>query len=199
MSFYAARTPSTCRWLLRPKSDGGGRQPKLPRPDGKPLSAVLPYGPSQPSNRVVDGRLLLGAALFGGGWGLAGVCPGPAVVSFGAALASRGSVGGLQYLFLPAMLAGMAVHDAVTAPAPLASVVNHAKGVTTAAPSLSGASSESAFTERAGTPDAAGDDDGMHCVDGVCYLRPRGHGSRGAVGGGIERYTPHQRRASPKE
>jgi uncharacterized membrane protein YedE/YeeE len=34
-----------------------------------------------PTNRKIDGRLLLGALLFGLGWGLGGYCPGPAVVS----------------------------------------------------------------------------------------------------------------------
>jgi len=46
----------------------------------KPLAAddyVLPSGGS------IDGRLLLGAAVFGVGWGLSGYCPGPAVVSLG--------------------------------------------------------------------------------------------------------------------
>src|SRR5262245_40398159 len=34
-----------------------------------------------PDNQAVDRRLLLGAALFGVGWGLVGLCPGPAVAS----------------------------------------------------------------------------------------------------------------------
>jgi len=34
---------------------------------------------SIPTNRVIDLPLLVGAALFGTGWGLAGVCPGPAL------------------------------------------------------------------------------------------------------------------------
>ncbi len=37
-----------------------------------------------PSSDQIDTRLLLGAALFGVGWGLAGFCPGPALVSLGA-------------------------------------------------------------------------------------------------------------------
>jgi uncharacterized membrane protein YedE/YeeE len=36
---------------------------------------------SVPSRSEVDGRLLLGAALFGVGWGLGGFCPGPGLVS----------------------------------------------------------------------------------------------------------------------
>ena len=36
---------------------------------------------SLPLTTGIDRRLLLGAALFGIGWGIAGFCPGPAVVS----------------------------------------------------------------------------------------------------------------------
>jgi hypothetical protein len=35
----------------------------------------------EPPSRVIDARLIGGAALFGVGWGLAGFCPGPAIVS----------------------------------------------------------------------------------------------------------------------
>lgn len=34
-----------------------------------------------PTRNDIDGRLVLGAALFGIGWGLAGLCPGPALAS----------------------------------------------------------------------------------------------------------------------
>ncbi|MDT7951424.1 MAG: DUF6691 family protein [Acetobacteraceae bacterium] len=36
-----------------------------------------------PATRPIDGRLIAGAALFGIGWGLAGLCPGPAIASLG--------------------------------------------------------------------------------------------------------------------
>jgi uncharacterized membrane protein YedE/YeeE len=39
---------------------------------------------SLPPRRAIDHRLILGAALFGVGWGLGGFCPGPAVVSLAA-------------------------------------------------------------------------------------------------------------------
>lgn len=48
----------------------------------------------------VTRSVMLGAAVFGAGWGLAGYCPGPAVVSLGLG-AREGSV------FLAAMLGGM--------------------------------------------------------------------------------------------
>lgn len=53
-----------------------------------------------PTATRVDRRLLGGAALFGAGWGLAGICPGPALVLIGA-----GRAEGL--VFGAAMLAGM--------------------------------------------------------------------------------------------
>lgn len=54
-----------------------------------------------PSARRIDRPLLLGAGLFGVGWGIGGFCPGPAWASLG-----LGAAGTLA--FLPAMLAGMA-------------------------------------------------------------------------------------------
>ena len=35
----------------------------------------------EPQRRVIDMRLVVGASIFGVGWGLAGLCPGPAIVS----------------------------------------------------------------------------------------------------------------------
>ncbi|MGN6105689.1 MAG: DUF6691 family protein [Kofleriaceae bacterium] len=55
-----------------------------------------------PERRDIDGRLVAGSAIFGIGWGLAGLCPGPALVS-----AASGSVAALA--FVAAMLAGMAI------------------------------------------------------------------------------------------
>jgi len=58
-----------------------------------------------PASNRVDGSLLIGSAIFGVGWGLAGVCPGPAIVN-------------LAYFdphaltFFVAMLAGMAIERA---------------------------------------------------------------------------------------
>ena len=52
----------------------------------------------------IDRRLLLGAAIFGLGWGLQGYCPGPAVVAAGLGHWTA-------LVFLPAMLAGAWVAD----------------------------------------------------------------------------------------
>lgn len=61
-----------------------------------------------PGNSRIDARLVGGGLLFGAGWGLSGYCPGPALVALGA-----GNVDALW--FVGAMLAGMAVHDALAA------------------------------------------------------------------------------------
>jgi hypothetical protein len=53
-----------------------------------------------PSKRDLDGRLLGGAIVFGSGWGLAGLCPGPAIAGL-----VTGSPAIL--LFVGAMLVGM--------------------------------------------------------------------------------------------
>lgn len=60
-----------------------------------------------PPTHHLDARLLGGAVLFGAGWGLGGLCPGPAVASLGTApLLFIGT-------FVAAMIAGMALHKAV--------------------------------------------------------------------------------------
>ncbi|MEQ8954931.1 MAG: YeeE/YedE family protein [Gammaproteobacteria bacterium] len=56
-----------------------------------------------PGKINIDQRLLLGAVLFGIGWGIAGFCPGPAL----AALVSLNST---VLLFVAAMIAGMVLH-----------------------------------------------------------------------------------------
>jgi uncharacterized protein len=58
-----------------------------------------------PTTRHIDKRLVVGGLLFGIGWGLAGICPGPALVLLG-----TGSIKGI--VFLVAMLAGMAIFEA---------------------------------------------------------------------------------------
>lgn len=57
-----------------------------------------------PGQGPLDRRLLVGSALFGAGWGLAGYCPGPAIVA-----SASGS--GRAWLFTAAMIAGMAIHQ----------------------------------------------------------------------------------------
>lgn len=52
-----------------------------------------------PDTALIDARLVLGAVIFGIGWGLGGYCPGPAISSLGFGNAE-------SYWFVPAMLAG---------------------------------------------------------------------------------------------
>jgi uncharacterized membrane protein YedE/YeeE len=59
---------------------------------------------SLPTARTVDWRLVAGAAIFGVGWGLVGLCPGPALV--GLTIAFRPVA-----IFVAAMLAGMALFE----------------------------------------------------------------------------------------
>lgn len=56
-----------------------------------------------PGTMLVDRKLAIGAILFGAGWGIGGLCPGPALADL--ALAT-----GPTLIFVAAMLAGMIVH-----------------------------------------------------------------------------------------
>ena len=62
-----------------------------------------------PSRKDLDRSLLIGALLFGSGWGLGGYCPGPAITSLGS-----GSLNAL--LFVIAMGFGMLLADRVISP-----------------------------------------------------------------------------------
>ena len=59
-----------------------------------------------PGRNDIDRRLVVGAALFGAGWGLAGFCPGPALVSLAAGQAQAA-------VFVVSMVAGMALFEAM--------------------------------------------------------------------------------------
>lgn len=83
----AAIVPSAIAYLIRGHMDRPLLEPRF----------------SIPENRLVNWPLLVGAALFGIGWGLVGFCPGPALAGL--------VLGAWQpWLFVFAMLAGMAVH-----------------------------------------------------------------------------------------
>lgn len=71
-------------WLLR------GRKP------------VLSEQSFIPERRDIDAPLVLGSVIFGIGWGIAGICPGPALAMFGIRPASA-------LVFVAAMTAGMAL------------------------------------------------------------------------------------------
>ncbi len=57
-----------------------------------------------PTTTKIDTRLVAGGVLFGTGWGVAGFCPGPAIVALGSGMDAAG-------IFVAAMLAGMVLHD----------------------------------------------------------------------------------------
>jgi hypothetical protein len=60
-----------------------------------------------PPSKVIDVKLIGGAALFGVGWGLAGFCPGPAIVSVVAG--TRASL-----VFVGALVLAMFAYDRIT-------------------------------------------------------------------------------------
>ena len=68
--------------------------------------ALLGEAMRLPTARTIDRRLVLGGLTFGIGWGLAGFCPGPALAS----LASGRSE---PLIFAGAMVAGMALFEAI--------------------------------------------------------------------------------------
>src|SRR5690606_40881480 len=57
-----------------------------------------------PTSTQVDQRLVGGGLLFGIGWGIAGLCPGPALVALGMGEEKA-------YIFVAAMLAGMGLFE----------------------------------------------------------------------------------------
>ena len=57
-----------------------------------------------PSARDIDRRLVLGSVLFGIGWGVAGFCPGPALVALGMGEAKA-------LVFVSAMMGGMGIFE----------------------------------------------------------------------------------------
>jgi hypothetical protein len=72
----------------------------------KPVFAARNFWPTRTD---IDAPLVFGAVLFGTGWGLAGLCPGPAVVNFV-------SLSPKVFVFVAAMVVGMMVHDRFWAP-----------------------------------------------------------------------------------
>jgi len=70
----------------------------------RPRAPIFTAQSHWPLGREIDRPLLTGAALFGVGWGLVGLCPGPAIADL--ATGSPGVV-----VFVVAMAVGMAVND----------------------------------------------------------------------------------------
>lgn len=57
-----------------------------------------------PENNLITDKLVIGSLIFGMGWGLGGVCPGPAIVNLGA-LSPAGAT------FVPSILLGITLHE----------------------------------------------------------------------------------------
>ena len=73
----------------------------LARRHARPFLATQSFWPTKIG---LDRSLVIGSALFGAGWGLVGLCPGPALENL--ATLSRGVIA-----FVVAMSAGMVLHD----------------------------------------------------------------------------------------
>ena len=72
------------------------RQPKTLL--GEPLNL--------PSSRKIDGRLIAGSVLFGIGWGITGICPGPGLVLLGAGVPEG-------VIYMASLLAGMSLYSVI--------------------------------------------------------------------------------------
>ncbi|HEY6087385.1 MAG TPA: YeeE/YedE family protein [Burkholderiaceae bacterium] len=73
---------------------------------GRRATSLLGLKMDLPSARQIDRRLVGGSLLFGIGWGIAGFCPGPALVALGMGQAKAA-------VFVLAMLAGMLLFEAI--------------------------------------------------------------------------------------
>ena len=82
-----AMIPMAIAWVI------ASRMPKPFAEQGFDLPATL----------QIDRKLALGAILFGSGWGIAGLCPGPAIADLAIAP-------GPAMIFVAAMVGGFAVH-----------------------------------------------------------------------------------------
>ena len=70
------------------------------------VSSALGLPMQSSADGTIDVRVVAGSLVFGLGWGLAGFCPGPAIVALGAGY-------GKAAVFVAAMLAGMGVFELV--------------------------------------------------------------------------------------
>lgn len=69
----------------------------------KRSSSILGTPMELPTATRIDKRLIFGSTLFGIGWGLAGICPGPAIVTLSAGMAPA-------LIFVISMLFGMMLY-----------------------------------------------------------------------------------------
>lgn len=72
---------------IKPKVERVNQAQSEAAEDQPALNSVSPLW-RLPTSQIIDAKLLGGAALFGVGWGLSGLCPGPVVTNLGAALST---------------------------------------------------------------------------------------------------------------
>ena len=77
---------------------------------GRRTKSLLGSPMSLPAARDIDRRLVVGSVVFGAGWGLAGFCPGPALVAVGAGYLKA-------MVFVLAMVGGMLLYEVIDRPA----------------------------------------------------------------------------------
>jgi uncharacterized membrane protein YedE/YeeE len=68
--------------------------------------SVLGFTIKMPANNRIESRLVIGSMMFGIGWGIAGFCPGPALVALGA-----GEIKAV--VFVASMVAGMMAFEVI--------------------------------------------------------------------------------------
>ncbi|MCG7199595.1 YeeE/YedE family protein [Marinobacter pelagius] len=68
--------------------------------------SFLGFNMKIPSNTKIDRRLVIGSLMFGVGWGIAGICPGPGIVALGAGETKAA-------VFVVSMVAGMAIFELI--------------------------------------------------------------------------------------
>lgn len=73
---------------------------------GRRQRSLLGFEMKLPTARHIDRRLVIGSLLFGVGWGIAGLCPGPAIVNLGTGQTKA-------IVFFLALLAGMAIFEII--------------------------------------------------------------------------------------
>jgi len=59
-----------------------------------------------PTSRKIDLRLIMGSVLFGIGWGISGICPGPGLVLLGAGIPEG-------VIYIASLLVGMALYSVI--------------------------------------------------------------------------------------
>lgn len=66
--------------------------------------SYLGFAINLPTSRIIDKRLVLGSVAFGVGWGMTGICPGPALVLLGSGYTE-------SVVFVGSMLLGMGIFE----------------------------------------------------------------------------------------